>query len=280
MECEICGNSLNSTIFLNRSALNCNFCKYNKTVENEKNSKELKEKYKSDFWSQEKLEDMILTNFSNKQGRDYKLAQESMYEYCRKFIPSQGRILEIGVGTGVHLINFDKLGYQVTGIEPDLLSTEFLNKTLKNGKCINGYIEDLDFEKKFDVVFLYHVVEHLEHPLLMLKKCKDLLKNDGIIIIAVPDCENPETLEKSVTNPFHIWHFSKKSFEILGEKLKMHSLSLESFTRVSTNSRRIHLILRKANLSFITRKNNPHFPLTPTDKNNGYEIRLVLKNKF
>jgi 2-polyprenyl-3-methyl-5-hydroxy-6-metoxy-1,4-benzoquinol methylase len=277
MECEICGNTSNISNFLNYPILNCNFCKYNKTLDDEKTSKDLKEKYKSDFWSQENLEDMILTNFSNKQGQDYKLAQESMFEYSKKFIPSKGSILEIGVGTGVHLLNFDKLGYQVTGIEPDLISTEFLNKTLKNGKCINGYIEDLDFEHKFDVIFLYHVVEHLEHPLSILKKCKDLLKNDGIIIIAVPDCENPATLEQSISNPFHIWHFSKKSFEILGEKLKMHSLSLESFARISTSSRRINKILRKINLSLITYKNNPYFPLTPTDNNDGYEIRLVLK---
>jgi len=137
--------------------------------------------------------------------------------------------------------------------------------------------QNLDFENKFDVIFLYHVVEHLEHPLFMLKKCKDLLKNDGIIIIAVPDCENPITLEKSISNPFHIWHFSKKSFEILGKNLGMHSLSLESFSRISTSSRRLHKILKKINFSSITYKNNPYFPLTLTDKNNGYEIRLVLK---
>ena len=222
MKCKICGNITNQSKVSRRSTLNCNLCQYLKTIDDEKNSKELKEKYKGDFWSQEKLEDMIKTNFSNKQGRDYKLAQESMFEYCKKFIPPKGSILEIGVGTGIHLLNFDKLCYQVTGIEPDPVSTEFLNKTLKNGKCINGYIEDLDFGKKFDVIFLYHVVEHIEHPISMLEKCKDILKDDGIIIIAVPDCENPDTLEKSLSNSFHIWHFSKKSFEIISEKIKMN----------------------------------------------------------
>lgn len=277
MKCEICGNIANQSEVFGRSTLNCNLCQYFKTIDNEKNSKELKEKYKGDFWSQEKLEDMIKTNFSNKQGRDYKLAQESMFEYCKKFILPKGSILEIGVGTGVHLLNFDKLGYQVTGIEPDPVSTEFLNKTLKNGRCINGYIEDLNFEKKFDVIFLYHVIEHIEHPISMLEKCKDILKDNGVIIIAVPDCENPATLEKSVSNPFHISHFSKKSFEIIGEKIKMNFLSLESFTRISTSSRRFNQILRKANLSSITKKNNPYFPLIPTKNKDGYEIRLVLK---
>jgi len=277
MECEICGELSNISKISGHPTLNCSSCQYYKTVEDEETSKELKEKYKGDFWSQEKLEDMIDTNFSNKQGRDYKLTQESMYAYSKQFIPEKGRILEIGVGTGVHLLNFDKLGYDVTGIEPDPISTEFLNKNLKNGKCINGYIEDLNFNEKFDVIFLYHVVEHIEHPLSMLKKCKGLLKDGGVIIIAVPDCENPETLKKSVSNPFHIWHFSKKSFEILLEKLKMDSLSLQSFSRISTKSRRINLALRKANLSSITRSTNPYFPLTPTDKKDGYEIRLVLK---
>ena len=151
MECEICGELSNISKISGHPTLNCSSCQYYKTVEDEETSKELKEKYKGDFWSQEKLEDMIDTNFSNKQGRDYKLTQESMYAYSKQFIPEKGRILEIGVGTGVHLLNFDKLGYDVTGIEPDPISTEFLNKNLKNGKCINGYIEDLNFNEKFDV---------------------------------------------------------------------------------------------------------------------------------
>ena len=57
----------------------------------------------------------------------------------------------------------------------------------------------------------------------------------------------------------------------------MNLLSSESFARVSTRSRRINLILRKLHLSLITNKNNPYFPLMPTNKKNGYEIRLVLK---
>lgn len=278
MNCEICGILVDKSELVQHTVLKCNSCQYYKTEENEKNLKELREKYKGDFWTQENLQELIKNNFSNKQGRDYKLAQESMFEFSKKFIPSKGSILEIGVGTGIHLLNFDKLGYQVTGIEPDPISTEFLNKKLKNGKCINGYIEDLDFKEKFDVIFLYHVVEHIEHPLTMLKKCKDLLKDNGIIIIAVPDCENPISLKSSVSNPFHMWHFSKKSFETIGKNLKMNLLYSESFARVSTISRRINLILRKIHLSSLTRRNNPYFPLTQTNKKDGYEIRLILKN--
>jgi 2-polyprenyl-3-methyl-5-hydroxy-6-metoxy-1,4-benzoquinol methylase len=277
MNCEICGTMMDELELHNHIVLNCNSCKYYKTEENVKDPDKLREKYKGDFWNHGNLSDIIKTNFSNKIGRDYKLAQESMFAFCKRFIPSKGNILEIGVGTGTHLLNFDKLGYQVTGVEPDPISTKFLNEKLKNGTCINGYIEDLNFEDKFDVIFLYHVVEHIENPLSMLKKCKDILKDNGIIIIAVPDCENPFSLESSISNPFHIWHFSKKSFETIRTKLDMNLLSSESFARVSTSSRRINLILRKLYLSLITNKNNPYFPLIPTCKKDGYEIRLVLK---
>jgi 2-polyprenyl-3-methyl-5-hydroxy-6-metoxy-1,4-benzoquinol methylase len=277
MNCEICGTIMNKLQLNNHTILKCTSCEYYKTEENLGDPDELRKKYKGDFWNQGNLSDIIKTNFSNKRGRDYKLAQESMFTFCKRFIPSKGNILEIGVGTGIHLLNFDKLGYQVTGIEPDPVSAKFLNEKLKNGTCINGYIEDLTFEDKFDVVFLYHVVEHIEHPLSMLKKCKDILKDNGIIIIAVPDCENSFSLESSISNPFHIWHFSKKSFETIRMKLDMNLLSSESFARVSTSSRRINLILRKLHLSLITNKNNPYFPLIPTNKKDGYEIRLVLK---
>ena len=68
------------------------------------------------------------------------------------------------------------------------------------------------------MIWITHVLEHLPDPTELLVKCKEWLKKDGLICIAVPDCENPEMLDASVDNPYHIFHFTKKTLTKIFEK--------------------------------------------------------------
>ena len=278
MNCIICGNnlSLNPKNTKENTVYNCKSCNLFNSVPKSSTKNNLKERYMGEFWKQENLKEMIRTDFKNKTGQDYRFAQESMFSFCTKYLKNRKKILEIGAGTGIHLIMFDKMGYHVTGVEPDPISTNFINQKLEHGRCINGFIEDIKLNEKFDVVFLYHVIEHIEDPRILLKKCHDFLEDDSIIIIAVPDCKNPETLKKSIKNTYHIWHFSQNSLKKLAIKLGFRILTCESFARISTTKRRFHKILRKLHLTKISKKIYPYYPLRPTTTNNGYEIRLVL----
>jgi len=239
----------------------------------------IKDRYKEDFWQAYHLEEMIRTDFKSKAGQDHILTQQSMYSYYKKYLSNKKDILEIGAGTGIHLIMFDKMGFNVTGIEPDTRSTEFINQKLKHGKCINGFIEDTQINEKFDVIFLYHTLEHITKPDLLLEKCNGLLRNDGIVIIAVPDCENPDTLTKSINNTYHLWHFTQTQLKNLAIKLRYVILTCDSFARIPTNTRRIHKILRMIHMSSLSKKIYPYYPFRHTRKNDGYEIRLIISKK-
>lgn len=282
MNCLICENSLVVKKFNTENndlmfCFNCNLHSVN--LDSKSKIENMKNKYQSEFWldSNYNTQELLNSNFSSKKGLDYLLAQESMFEYYKQFLKPKIKILEIGVGTGVHLLAFDKMGFDVTGIEPDHINAKLINNKLIHGTCIPGYFEDIKFQTKFDIIFLYHVVEHLENPINILETCKKLLNSSGFIIIAVPDCENQVTLTQSINNPYHLWHFSKKSFEKLCNKLDYKIIQIDSFARLPTNQRRFHKILRKIKLKSLSKKFFSFYPLIYTKKNNGYEIRLIIK---
>ena len=218
---------------------------------------DLKKRYGGDFWPESNydVKEMLRTNFSSKKGWDYLMVQESMFEYYAKLAKGKRTVLEIGVGTGVHLLAFDRMGFTVTGIEPDPLNARLVNEKLKHGKCHNGFFEDFEFDERFDLIFLYHVMEHLTDPRKTLERCSKLLSDDGLVIIAVPDCGNPDTLDLSVKNPYHLWHFSKRSMKRLAEGLDCYSVvKTDSFSELPKTQRRLHKVLKKANMASLSKR--------------------------
>jgi len=188
------------------------------------------------------------------------------------------KILEIGVGTGVHLIMFDKIGFKVTGIEPDPTCVRLVNMKLKQGHCITGFIEDFEIDEEFDVIWLYHTVEHIARPDFLLKKCYKLLKDDGIVIITVPDCENQKTLQESIANSDHLWYFSKNSIKKLAIQSRFKVQKVNSLATIKElNTQRIFRYLEKTHLNILSKKLWSYWPLRLTSGKDGYEIRLILK---
>lgn len=97
----------------------------------------------------------------------------------------QKELLEIGSGTGYLLKRMADKGYQVTGYEPGFD---------KIGKypvpVIRAFFPSKDIVgRKFDVIMGYGLLEHLKDPQGFLKTVKRYLHPKGILIIAVPDCE-------------------------------------------------------------------------------------------
>jgi|TARA_B110000467_G_scaffold104113_1_gene94510 2-polyprenyl-3-methyl-5-hydroxy-6-metoxy-1,4-benzoquinol methylase len=261
--------------------LYCKSCSLTFIQQEPISNNQLRNRYQEgDFWDDANydLQKMHDSNFTDEQGKHFALNWSSMFEYSKKYILKNQKILEIGVGTGVHMIMFDKHGYDITGIEPDKRNTLLINKKLIDGNCINGFVEDQNFQNKFDVIWLYHVVEHISNPKNLIEYCDKFLKNKGLIIIAVPDCDNPDSLKDSINNPDHLWHFSKNSLKKLFSKMNYKIEELDSMSSIKDlNKQRIHSRLEKNKFSFINKKIWPYWPLKITTNNDGYEIRIILK---
>jgi SAM-dependent methyltransferase len=136
--------------------------------------------------------------------------------------PGIKSFLEIGCGYGHTLVEAQNRGIsEVTGIE---FSEEAVNEGKKRGANIllgsaNDIFPESVHDKKFDVIALYSVLEHLDNPKTFLKNIKNYLNKDGIVIVRVP--------RMSVDGPWlslfdHMWHFTESALRAL--------LSREGFT--------------------------------------------------
>lgn len=128
-------------------------------------------------------------------------------------------VLDIGCGTGEFLNACKQNGWNVTGIEPSYIA----RKHAKDNFEIEPLSPDKLFEineKKFNVITMWHVLEHVHQLHKTIEQISKILVDDGILITAVPNC-NSFDAEKygaqwaAYDVPRHIYHFTKKDIEKL-----------------------------------------------------------------
>jgi len=94
-----------------------------------------------------------------------------------------GRLLEIGPGLGYNMIAARERGWEVQGVD---ISDYVVDHSKSIGlPVMKGSLEDVQGE--FDAVFMKHVLEHYKDPFAALYSVRELLSNDGLIQIIVPD---------------------------------------------------------------------------------------------
>lgn len=150
----------------------------------------------------------------------YQLVKRHMLQrklkWIEKKIPAKGRLLDIGAGTGDFLLEAKKRGWKVKGIEPNE-SARIL--ALEKGLNLSPNSEDFR-SNKFDVITLWHVLEHVPDLKAQIIELEHLLKKGGLLIIAVPnyksyDAQYYKEFWAAYDVPRHLWHFSRNSFKHL-----------------------------------------------------------------
>ncbi|MFY8067889.1 MAG: class I SAM-dependent methyltransferase [Flavobacterium sp.] len=160
---------------------------------------------------------------------------EKMYHFIKRkaihdkvklinsYQPVKGRILDIGAGTGDFLLECKNQNWDILGIEPnDKAKGIALGKGIKFGDTI----EKLE-SNSFDVITMWHVLEHVPDVEYQVAELKRLLKPSGTIIIAVPnfksyDANHYKEFWAAYDVPRHLWHFSKTAIEKLFDKQNMN----------------------------------------------------------
>lgn len=170
----------------------------------------------------------------------YTLARKQALNWKRKIVESnqssRGKLLDVGCGTGNFLQHMNAHGWETTGVEPSQ-SAAAKAKNKNAGKIFQNINEIID--QKFDVITLWHVLEHLHEPKKKLESLRNLLEETGTIIIAVPNHESYDA--KHYRNywaaydvPRHLWHFSQANMKSLLEETGFrltakHPMLLDSF---------------------------------------------------
>ncbi len=102
----------------------------------------------------------------------------------RKYIP-QGKLLDVGSGIGQFLFHAKKY-FQVTGTEISPVAVKIARENY-GVVLLQGTLESVPLESQYDVITLFHVLEHVPLPKKTLQECLKRLKPGGILVLAVPN---------------------------------------------------------------------------------------------
>ena len=128
----------------------------------------------------------------------------------------EGKVLDVGCGTGGNLKTLQAQGWDPYGIEISEVAAAHARE-LVTGNIHTGTLESAPFPpQSFDLVFMSHSLEHLPSPVDALRRVHRLLKDDGLLAITVP---NVNSLEFKLFGrwwfpldpPRHFYHFDKCS---------------------------------------------------------------------
>ena len=186
-----------------------------------------------------------LINKLYKKVRQFTLKQKAslVQKSCDK---KQGSLLEIGSGTGAFAAEMKKRGWEVTGLEPD-------EKARINSQALH----QVDLQPvenfytlppaSFDVITLWHVLEHVHDLHTYMKKFRELLTPEGTLIIAVPNYTSKDAniykeYWAAYDVPRHLYHFSPLSMKKLTEK---HGMKIKEYKPMWFDSFYISLLSTK-----------------------------------
>lgn len=127
-----------------------------------------------------------------------------------------GNLLDIGAGTGDFLKIAKNKGWKVYGMEPNQDAAKLARTKGIELKPTLSYFNN----HQFDVITLWHVLEHIPNLEETIRNLNQLLTPNGILIIAVPnyksfDAKYYQEYWAAYDVPRHLWHFSRKSIERL-----------------------------------------------------------------
>ncbi len=141
-------------------------------------------------------------------------------------VSSKGSLLDVGAGTGDFCIAASKKGWKVQGVEPnDNARAVAREKGVQLTSSMSDYKNQF-----FDVITLWHVLEHLPNLEEQIQELKNLLNPNGALIIAVPnyrsfDSKYYKEYWAAFDVPRHLWHFSQKSMKLLfGDFFKLEKV--------------------------------------------------------
>lgn len=204
---------------------------------------------------------------------------ERLYAYARRctlhwkrgliehLAASGANILDIGCGTGEFLYAL-KDKYHTYGIEPDSSAAAYardrLGLVVFNGVLATTTLPDL----KFDIVTLWHALEHIPDPVGALTIIRNILKPDGKVLIALPNIASLDArlyrhYWVALDAPRHLWHFTPRTIRLMAAKagfalFKQRALPLDLFynalwsEKFAASTYKFKLLLAPLRLAFIT----------------------------
>ena len=135
-------------------------------------------------------------------------------------------VLDIGSGLCVFLAELKKYCKSATCIDPSAQAINHAKNYVGIKNSIQGNFDELILNKKYDLITLNKVLEHLKNPIDILQKARSMLNPNGYIYIEVPDGDNASKKGGFINREeFYIEHytiFNLVSFNYLAKSAKLN----------------------------------------------------------
>jgi SAM-dependent methyltransferase len=120
----------------------------------------------------------------------------------RARFPKPGRLLEVGCSYGAFLLEARSRGWDVTGVELSEIAAAHARSLGLH--VFSGSLPDQipHLTGPYDVLVMFHVIEHVPDPLALLELCRKLIKPRGLLVLKTP---NVESSIAKITGPS--WHW-------------------------------------------------------------------------
>ncbi|MGB3618550.1 MAG: class I SAM-dependent methyltransferase [Catalinimonas sp.] len=146
------------------------------------------------------------------------LALKQKYDYVRTFTSGQ-YLLDIGCGTGYFLSHFVEQGNTGMGVEPDQVARQAAAD--RSRSVVHETLEGVG--GTFDLATMWHVLEHDHQPAVTLRRIHNILCEDGLLFIAVPNHHSYDAVYyqrywAAYDVPRHLHHFSRNSLNRLAHE--------------------------------------------------------------
>jgi SAM-dependent methyltransferase len=162
------------------------------------------------------------------------LYKRRVAQWCKRF-PNPGSALELGCGDGFMLNALRGFKWQVAGTE----RTDEMARFAREKFGLTIYVESdspIPAGEKFDLIIMFHVLEHLQDPVAQLQRAAAHLREGGAIIVGVPNFASWQSRYArdqwiNLDVPRHLVHFSPQSIEAAANAagLTVSQISFKSF---------------------------------------------------
>ncbi len=149
----------------------------------------------------------------------------SRFGKIEQLLPSRKTVLDVGTGGGEFAYLLQSLGHVVHGIEPNRGYADHSIQQYALTVQV-GFVQDATFAPaSFDIVTIWHVLEHTEDPGFVLARLCSWLKPDGVLVVEVPNVEATCQAPRSTFHEAHLYSFNVVSLRRLAKKHGLHETS-------------------------------------------------------
>jgi len=110
-----------------------------------------------------------------------------LLEVAREQCPDARSLLDVGAASGLLVAEAARFGFDATGIEPSRALVDAARR-VHDVELVHGVLPHADLaDRRFDLVFLVDVLEHVADPVALLRSCNERLAPGGTLVLVTPD---------------------------------------------------------------------------------------------